>query len=205
MTDTPGMNTRAECSERQSETMGVRASEAFSGSAPRVFPIAMNHGQEEDGMDSSSTTLDQPAIPAEAEPRTVRFLVALNGYEPWHRSYREEIFTATEYTSYTSGDRCYRLEVQLNAWKDATDAFYLVDDGRTVRPMYVIGYQPGGPSPLYPNGTAQNILIAPFPTEFTHDGKRIERADGRGPVDFQTWTLGPRRAYHLKMNREDRA
>jgi hypothetical protein len=71
-----------------------------------------------------------------------------------------------------------------DALRDAHRAVYLVDDGATVRPFYVAGWSPDGAT----------IHLHPMPTA---DG-RIRPDNGR-PVDFSSWVLGPRRAYHLKV------
>lgn len=73
--------------------------------------------------------------------------------------------------------------------RGATDALYLIDDARTVRPYYVAGWgQDGG-----------HVLLQPFPTEYNEHGERRLRADDGQPVSFGSWMLGPRRAYHLKV------
>jgi hypothetical protein len=75
--------------------------------------------------------------------------------------------------------------------KDATNATYLVDDGRTVEAFYVTGWGP--------TDAPDTIFLQPFPTNYNADGTPRLRADGR-PVDFSSWQLGPRRAYHLKVS-----
>jgi hypothetical protein len=75
--------------------------------------------------------------------------------------------------------------------KDATNATYLVDDGRTVEVYYVSGWGP--------RDAPDTIFLQPFPTNYEEDGtRRVSPRDGR-PIDFGNWHLGPRRAYHLKV------
>lgn len=57
-------------------------------------------------------------------------------------------------------------------------AVYLLDDGETVRPFYVAGWRPDAPI----------LYLHPFPTD-----------QGHRPGTFHGWTLGPHRAYHLKI------
>ena len=66
--------------------------------------------------------------------------------------------------------------------KDAHRAVYLLDDGQTIRPHYVAGW----------NREDTTIYLHPFPTSTG------TRPDGR-PVDMSNWFLGPRRAYHVKL------
>lgn len=66
----------------------------------------------------------------------------------------------------------------------ASSAMYVVDDGTKVRPFYVAGWQPGG-----------DVYLHPFPTA---DG--AIRPDNGRPVDYSTWIVTPRRAYHIKLD-----
>jgi hypothetical protein len=76
--------------------------------------------------------------------------------------------------------------------KDAHRATYLVDDGRTVEVYFVAGWGP--------LDALNTLFLQPFPTNFDADGvQRVSPKDGR-PIDFGTWQLGPRRAYHLKIS-----
>lgn len=78
--------------------------------------------------------------------------------------------------------------------RDVTRALFLLDDGRTIRPMYVAGY---GPDAV--NGRPEAIILQDFPTNYHADGTRRVRADDGRPMDFGLWELGPRTAYHLKL------
>lgn len=66
---------------------------------------------------------------------------------------------------------------------------FLVDDGRTVEPYFVGGWR----------DDADYIVIHRFPTNFNADGSPLMRGDRDEQVDFGTWMLGPRTAYHLKV------
>lgn len=90
-----------------------------------------------------------------------------------------------------SNDRvtgAYVLEGR-SQFKDATDAAFLIDDGRTVQPVYVAGWNPN----------SDDLVLHPFPTNFTPDGEPVMRADRDEQVDYFGWSLGPRRTYHLKV------
>lgn len=133
-------------------------------------------------------------------PKRLRWHTALDNYEPMPRdmAYGRAIeYNIRNPQRDERGVMLYAEEtprgwpegVQL---KDAKRAVYILDDGQTVRPMYVAGYQEGNPSPLHPDGCEPFIILHPFPTNGP-------RADGQGMADFSTWMLGPRRAYHLKV------
>lgn len=73
-----------------------------------------------------------------------------------------------------------------NGIRDAYKAVYLLDDGLTVRAHYVAGWQPN----------TGKVYLHPFPVN--PDGRT--RPDGR-VIDYSTWALGPRRCYHVKVQR----
>lgn len=87
-----------------------------------------------------------------------------------------------------------------SAFRDAVNAFYLIDDRRTVRAYRVASWRPISREDMTPDPDGYLILY-PFPVEYTENGDRLMRADGRGPIDYGEG-LGPRRAYHLKVTRE---
>lgn len=118
----------------------------------------------------------------------LRGWVALDNYEPTRN------FAALTLWRYTrlDDDRGPGIIVEdRTELRDATHAVYLIDDGRTVEPYYVAGW--GG----LPEQT--HVMLHPFPTNYGADGAPITRADNGRPVDFGTWMLGPRRAYHVKV------
>ena len=73
--------------------------------------------------------------------------------------------------------------------KAPENAVYLLDDGRTVTVWYVAGWK------LDDTGPDRRLHLQPFPTN--PDG-RTRPYSGR-VIDFDSWRLGPRRAYHLKV------
>lgn len=81
--------------------------------------------------------------------------------------------------------------------KDAHRAVYLIDDGDTVRPHYVGGWAAASKDSEI---TTQRdvVWLYPFPTN--PDGRK--RPDNGRVVDYSTWALGPRRCYHVKVQRE---
>lgn len=100
--------------------------------------------------------------------------------------------------NYAYGD-CYRYSTDTVAdafvidgiadLKAATDSMFLLDDGHTVRPMYVAGWA----------RDAAYLMVHPMPVNWNDDGTPRMRPDGR-QVDFSHWALGPSRAYHLKIH-----
>lgn len=78
-------------------------------------------------------------------------------------------------------------------WKDAHRAVYVIDDGVTAQPMYVSGWHQDL------NG---RIYLESFPMNVHPDGTpRLRHGDHR-PVDFSSWMLEARRAFHVKVTRE---
>jgi hypothetical protein len=73
--------------------------------------------------------------------------------------------------------------------KDAHQATYIIDDGRTVKVFYVAAWHP----------EMRHVILHRLPTNFNEDGTPILRADDKRPVDYSNWMLGPRRSYHLKV------
>lgn len=70
--------------------------------------------------------------------------------------------------------------------KDFHRATYLIDDGEVVVPHYVGGW----------NKKFTRVFLYPFPVN--PDGRT--RDNGR-VNDYSTWALGPRRSYHVKVQR----
>lgn len=120
--------------------------------------------------------------------RNVQFTCALDNYEPMPRTTGSSLL---EEWQAKDGTLIYRL-VGWQREKDAMRAVYLLDDGRSVRPYYVAGY----------SQERDRITLHQFPTNYRPDGTRKVRADNGQPVDHGTWMLGPRRAYHLKLEAE---
>lgn len=121
--------------------------------------------------------------------RNVLFGCALDNYEPVPRRLGHSLL---EEWRETDGTIVYRL-IGWGEETDATRALYLIDDGRTVRPYFVASWT---------NGDTSRILLHPFPVNVKPDGTPRLRSDNGQPVDYGTWMLGPRRAYHLKITEE---
>jgi hypothetical protein len=113
---------------------------------------------------------------------------ALDNYEPVPRSYASG--TCHFYSTETVTDGVI-LEGR-DQFREATNAAFLLDDGRTVRPYYVAGWGTR-------EGDTDHVMLHPFPTNFNADGTPHMRSDRDEQVDFGNWMLGPRRCYHLKI------
>jgi hypothetical protein len=112
----------------------------------------------------------------------------MDNYEP---ARGETWFTAEVYTGEDNARDPESFTVVLcqpTELRDATRAVYVWDDGQTVVPLYVAGYQPD----------ASSVYLCPYPLA---NGRR--RPDNGRPIDFSTWVLGPRRSYHLKARAVD--
>jgi len=112
------------------------------------------------------------------------YTVALDNFDP-PRS--EHTGTAYAYANPVTGVSGIKIPDAESIFKDAYQALYLVDDGTTVEPYYVAGYNP--------KNEPGTVFLQQFPTN------RM-RNDGR-MADFTTWMLGPSRAYHLKVREID--
>ena len=122
----------------------------------------------------------------ERETRILRWSTALDNYEPTRD------FAYGDALHYAADDvRGETIVVHdaLDKLRDANRATYLVDDGRTVSAWYVAGW----------HDAERTVFLQRFPTNYNADGSPRLRADDGRPVDFGTWMLGPRRAYHLKV------
>jgi hypothetical protein len=111
--------------------------------------------------------------------------VALDNYEPCPRGVMSLDCYAYDIDGRTSG---YVIDGAMRL-RDGNRAVYLIDDGRTVVPHYVAAWHPDG----------SHVIAHAFPTNYDADGNRVTRADDGRPVDYGTWMLGPRRAYHVKL------
>lgn len=140
-----------------------------------------------------------PEIPADRNPVRLRAAVALDNYEPVPR--RVAWVRLTRYDAIDPDEFCYRLEDGLLELRDPTNCNYLLDDGRKVAAYYVAGWSydhnHGGDS-----DNIDGILLHPMPTNYHPSGMPKMRADRDEQVSFDTWMLGPRRTYHLKVSPE---
>lgn len=133
----------------------------------------------------------------------LRWSAALDNYQPVPRRW------ASGYAQWYSTDDVTHAVVlwDTEQLRDASDSVYLIDDGDTVRPYYVSGHPANG----------ESLWLNPFPTtvhgcsecliEFTEREEGCDscysrkQRNGFRPITFETWSLGPRRAYHLKVKR----
>jgi len=74
------------------------------------------------------------------------------------------------------------VALDASSLRDSTRAVYLLDDGATVRPHYVAGWDKAG-----------MLWLQPFPLS------QGTRPDNGRPVDMSSWAIGPRRCYHVKI------
>lgn len=112
-----------------------------------------------------------------------RWWCALDNHEP-RRAEASGTLDMDEYP----GDRGPWIVLRdTSDLREPTNAVYLVDDGATVTAWYVAGWNPRDPG----------VVLNPFPTN--PDGRT--RPDNGRVIDYSTWSLGPRRAYHLKIRR----
>ncbi len=73
--------------------------------------------------------------------------------------------------------------------RENNKAVYLLDDGKTVTVWYVAGWSS--------DPADRSLYLQQFPTN--PDGRT--RPDNGRVIDYNTWQLGPRRSYHLKITR----
>lgn len=128
----------------------------------------------------------------------LHYRAAVTAGEPWHKNYREAVGELTRYSNENVTDALsiYGADAFGRDW---TDALYIVDDGQTVRPYYVACYRAAGTfTHPYIGEHDAHLVLHPFPTERTADGAPIMRADGSA-VNYSTWMLSPRRAFHVKV------
>ncbi len=111
--------------------------------------------------------------------------VALDNREPWHRNHEEAVLDCYS----ARGHQDEPIWVLDHRGLLKPDSTFIMDDGQNVVPWYVAGWHP----------ERQYILLHRFPTNLDEHGDPILRADDQRPVDYSTWMLGPRRAYHVKL------
>lgn len=110
-----------------------------------------------------------------------------------HTPPRSEDTGTLETWTRPDGSDSYRLPGGLSRFpaivRDGGRAVFLVDDGRTVRPLYVAGW----------SVKEDAVFLDDMPVSIRPDGTPLLREDNGRPVDYSTWQLGPRTAYHLKI------
>lgn len=120
------------------------------------------------------------------------FTAAADNHNPVHR---EEITGTLIQYDRPDVRQTFTLPHAADLFRDAHRSLYLIDDSESVIPHYVAGWND---TEGHPNRGV--IHLHPFPV---NPGGRTLRADRPEPVDYRTWMLGPRRAYHLKITRID--
>lgn len=121
---------------------------------------------------------------------TLSYWVNLDNYDPA----REEGTGTLEPRPIPDDRTAYILTGDLLAEKDIHKGVFLLDNGSSVTCWYAGGWSIG----------MSRIYLYPFPVNVNDDGTPRLRADRPEQVDYASWALGPRRAYHLKI-RETKA
>jgi hypothetical protein len=121
--------------------------------------------------------------PKRTMTRTFDYYVALDNHYPMERSWHRG--TAQVWEDANDPDYLvYVLGPDLPFFDKAIKGVFLVDDGNTVEPFYVAAWHP----------EKKDVILHRFPVNPDN------RVDSRGRViDFSTWNLGPRLAFHLKV------
>lgn len=121
-------------------------------------------------------------------PKLDQFTVwgALDNYNPHRLHFRGtmEVFKSHDGTS----QKIWVLHADttiMDKVENGSPPIFLLDDGETIIPLYVTGWK----------SDTREIYLRPIPTNPNGD-----KLDHRGePIDYGTWKLGPRVAYHLKL------
>lgn len=132
-------------------------------------------------------TNNTPPTPA-VLTRTYTYVCQMDNHEPPRSEARG---TVEAWTWPDTGEESYRIPDGMTTFLSrGTNTVFLLDDGRTVRPFYVTGWNPRD----------GHVTLGPMPVDINPDGTPRMRTDHPDrPVDYSTWTLGPARAYHLKI------
>lgn len=141
-----------------------------------------------------STLENKFAIPAERNPAIISYAVSLDNYEPV-RTVECGCLVTYDGLNEISGHKLIMLSDQRTDMVTA-NAVFIVDDGRQAVPYWCGAAHSGNPAPLYPEGCEPHVILFPFPV----NPRQVARLDGR-IVDYSDWMLGPRKVYHLKINR----
>lgn len=132
-------------------------------------------------------------IPADANPRSQTFTVAMDNYEPVPRKQRAGYIVFYTHTDKSHSEHAAditeeRAVVSMSRYGFQFPAVFIMDDGTNVWPMW---------SGSYNENDEPRVMLFPFPT-CGH-----QRADGKGLASFDNWMLGPRKAYHVKLYHRD--
>jgi hypothetical protein len=122
----------------------------------------------------------------------VAIRLIINGWDQSSARCAEVSTHAVEFSR--KGESGYRGMVMWPEWREPHRALYAIDDGVTVRPMYVSGWQ--GATHV------EEIYIGTFPVDVNEDGTPRLRSDNGRPVDFSNWLLSASRAFHVKVRRD---
>lgn len=121
--------------------------------------------------------------------RVVSVYCLVNGYDQAHG--RSQAFYGYAVETQSADGTDTLVIFHHGEIPSAESCLFIIDDGRTVVPRYVAGWHPD----------KGRIYLHPFPVNVDSDGQPRMRADNGGPVDFSTWQLPARRAYHVKLIR----
>ncbi len=122
-----------------------------------------------------------------------RWVAAMDNYEPTREF---ESFYAVEHIQPASrqsvngvkpGWTIYGVDRISNPFRSN----YILDFGTRIVVAHVAGWN---------LGYKDRVIVHPFPTASETDV--MEDGSGR-PLDYDTWQLGPRRAYHMKMTQAE--
>jgi hypothetical protein len=130
-------------------------------------------------------------MPKDTPMRPFKFTVALDDRE----FNRNEGFGEGEMYDTETVINCVQIhDPHIEIFKYPLKSIYLLDDSRTVTPYYVAGWSIDVAKEVSGVGKG-SIRLHPFPTN--PDGKT--RPDNGRVINYDTWMLGPRRSYHLKV------
>jgi hypothetical protein len=119
--------------------------------------------------------------------KTYTYVAAMDNHDPARHM---QSGTVEEWEWPDDESLSYRIPDGVSVFVKAdSNIIFLLDDGRTVRALYVAGW----------SGAEDRLFLRPMPVGINDDGTPRLRADNGRPVDYSTWMLGPRRTYHLKI------
>lgn len=110
----------------------------------------------------------------------------LDNFDPGREHFRGRVTVIESKVDPT--EEIYVLEVNeafMSRIMVGPTPIFLLDTGYRVLPLYVSGWP----------AAMNSVWLQPFPT----NPDKKTRPDGR-VIDYKTWALGPRTAYHLKVH-----
>ena len=124
-------------------------------------------------------------MPQRTIARTLKVQCALDSYEPTRNfaNMRADVYDADPNVPNDSET----IVLYVAGTPIGTRSMFILDDGETVVPYYIAGWR------MESQGELEHpyLILKRFPTNHT-------RPDGR-EANFQSWMLGPRHCYHLKV------